>query len=176
MGRRAALVAVETAVLVGALTWYARAFGVRGAGFAFVVTWLTMCWLALVDKAFPLSLPGPYYELRAFERGGRLYERLGVRVAKRVLRRGPITVFNPGLHLPRTRTPEALARLDAEMRDAETCHAVLFVLVLLVAGNAAARGWWSSAAWTLLFDVVVNAYPVMLQRYNRDRLSGLRGG
>ena len=32
------------------------------------------------------------------------------------------------------------------------------------------RGWWGAARWTLLFDVLLNGYPVMLQRYNRALL------
>jgi hypothetical protein len=37
--------------------------------------------------------------------------------------------------------------------------------------NAALRGWWVAAGLTLLFDVLMNGYPVMLQRYNRVLLS-----
>jgi hypothetical protein len=36
--------------------------------------------------------------------------------------------------------------------------------------NAAVRGWWIAAGLTLLFDVLMNGYPVMLQRYNRALL------
>ena len=53
------------------------------------------------------------------------------------------------------------------MKDAETSHLVLLVATLGVVINAAARGWWLAAGLTLLFDVLVNGYPVMLQRYNR---------
>ena len=35
---------------------------------------------------------------------------------------------------------------------------------------------WDAAAWTLLFNVLINAYPVMLQRYNRGRLAARYGG
>ena len=85
-------------------------------------------------------------------------------------------MFNPGLHLPAERTPEQLARLDQKMRDAEASHAILLRRSRLpVVIHAAVRGWWIAAACTLLFDVLVNGYPVMLQRYNRARLqaSGL---
>jgi hypothetical protein len=32
------------------------------------------------------------------------------------------------------------------------------------------RGWWGAEGWTLLFDLLLNGYPVMLQRYNRALL------
>lgn len=59
------------------------------------------------------------------------------------------------------------------MRTAEADHVVMFLVTLLPIGHALVRGWWDAAAWTLLFDVLINAYPVMLQRYNRGRLVSL---
>ena len=53
------------------------------------------------------------------------------------------------------------------MKDAEASHFVLLVAMLAVVINSAARGWWVAAGLTLLFDVLMNGYLVMLQRYNR---------
>lgn len=135
-----------------------------------------MCWVTLVLLAFPLRFPATYYQLRPGERDGRRYEIVGVLVAKRVLRRWPLRIFNPKLHLPSVRDAQGLAKLDAAMRAAETNHVVMFVFVSLAIAHAIARGWWDAAAWTLLFNVLINAYPVMLQRYNRGRLTLLASG
>ena len=88
---------------------------------------------------------------------------LGVRLFKRLLRRGPLAVFNPDLHLPADPSTANLAHLDQRMRDAEASHFILLVLTLGVVVHAVARGWWGAAGWTLLFDALVNGYPVMLQ-------------
>jgi hypothetical protein len=48
---------------------------------------------------------------------------------------------------------------------------ILLVLTFGVVVHAAARGWWAAAGWTVVFDVLLNGYPVMLQRYNRALLS-----
>jgi hypothetical protein len=153
------------------LAWLARACGPRSAGFAFLLVWSIMCWATLVLRLYPVRLPSAYYELGPGERDGRRYERLGVLVAKRLLRRGPLSVFNPKLHLPAVRDAQAFAQLDAAMRGAETNHVIMFLIVLLAIAHAILRGWWDAAAWTLLFNVLINAYPVMLQRYNRGRLA-----
>ena len=168
--RRAILVAGATAVAAVLLIGAARALGTAGVGFAFLVVWLPMAWLGTVSRFVRPQLPGAYHDLRAFEWDGRLYERLGVVGAKRLLRRGPLAVFNPDLHLPVDRTRESLARLDRRMRDAEASHFLLLVATLGVVAHAVARGWWGAAGWTLLFDVLLNGYPVMLQRYNRTLL------
>ena len=80
-------------------------------------------------------------------------------------------MFNPDLHLPADPSTENLAHLDQRMHDAEASHFVLLVSTLGVVLHTVARGWWVAAVWTLLFDVLVNGYPVMLQRYNRNLLS-----
>jgi hypothetical protein len=158
-------------VLVVALVAAARWLGPASGWFAFVVVWWPMVWVGTMSRLVQLRLPERHHALRSFEHGGRVYERVGVRVAKAALRRGLLARFNPDLHLPAERTPSQLAHLAQRMRDAEASHAVLFVLTLPVAGHALLRGWWGAAVLTLVFDVVMNGYPMMLQRYNRARLA-----
>lgn len=165
--RAGLLVVVATIVAVVLLGWGVGALGPSSAGFAFVVVWVPMAWLGTISRVVRPRLPGWCHELRGFEGDGRVYERLGVRWFKRLLRRGPLALFNPDLHLPAERSPERLAHLESRMRDAEAAHLILFVATLALVVHAAARGWWASAALILAFDVVMNGYPVMLQRYNR---------
>ncbi|MDQ1520994.1 MAG: hypothetical protein QOI55_2067, partial [Actinomycetota bacterium] len=161
------LVAVATVVAAAVLLFGVRLLGATSAAFAFLVVWAPMTWLGTVSRVFQPRLPRQYHELRAFERDPALYELLGVRLVKRLLRRGPLAVFNPGLHLPAEQSPKRLAELEQRMNDAEASHFVLLVAMLGVVINAAVRGWWIAAGLTLLFDVLMNGYPVMLQRYNR---------
>ena len=169
-------VAALTIGFAALVAWLARACGPRSVAFAFLLVWTIMCWVTLVLWAFPVRFPARYYDLRSAERDGRLYERLGVRLAKRLLRRGPLHIFNPKLHIPPVADAQSLAKLDAAMRNAETNHVIMFLIVLLVIAHALLRGWWDAAAWTLLFNVLINAYPVMLQRYNRGRLAARYAG
>ncbi len=168
--RKALITASLTAVTVALLAWSWKTVGLQSPWFAFIIVWLPMVWLGTVSRLVTPRLPASYHRLRSFERDGRVYELLGVRLVKHLLRRGPIAAFNPHLHLPTERTPANVAHLDQRMRDAEASHAILFVITLGVAGHAAARGWWTAAGLTLLFDVLLNGYPVMLQRYNRALL------
>jgi hypothetical protein len=139
--------------------------------FAFVVVWLPMVALGSVSHFLSVRLPARWHVLRRVELDGHVYERLGVRVAKRILRRGPLAVFNPRLHLPAERTPAELGRLDQQMRTAEASHLILFLATLGMVVHALARQWWGGAAATMAFDVLLNGYPVMLQRYNRALLA-----
>ena len=168
--RSALLVVVATVVAVAVLIGAWRLLGGASAGFAFLVVWVPMTWLGTLSRVVRPRLPESYHRLRPFEQDGRVYEHLGVRPFKRLLRRGPLAVFNPDLHLPADRSPEHLLRLDQRMRDAEAAHCLLLVATLGVVLNAAARGWWTAALLTLAFDLLMNGYPVVLQRYNRALL------
>ncbi len=150
--------------------WAGRALDPRRARFAFLVVWVPMTWLGTISRVVQPRLPRAYHELSAFERDGRIYELAGVRSVKWLLRRGPMAVFNPDLHLPSERSSAQLVHLDQRMRDAEASHAILFVATLPVIARAVGRRWWSAAGLTLVFDVAMNGYPVMLQRYNRALL------
>jgi hypothetical protein len=165
------LVAGATASAAAVLLLGVRSLGASSAGFAFLVVWTPMTWLGTVGRVIKPRLPRRCHELRDFERAPRLYELLGVRLVKRLLRRGPLAMFNPGLHLPAEPSPARLAELEQRMKDAEASHFILVVTTLGIVINAAAHGWWLAAGLTLLFDVVMNGYPVMLQRYNRALLS-----
>jgi thiosulfate reductase cytochrome b subunit len=59
------------------------------------------------------------------------------------------------------------------MCKSETGHLAIGLVVDLMAGYALLRGWWDAAGWLLLFNILINVYPVMLQRYNRARLQPL---
>ncbi len=153
------------------MVWAHQVFGVRSLWFAFFVVWVPMTWLGTVSRVATPRMPDRYHLLRGFEKDGQLYELLGVRLVKRLLRRGPLAVFNPDLRLPSEPNTANVTRLDQRMRDAEASHFILLVLMFGVVANAAVRGWWAVASWTLLLDILLNGYPVMLQRYNRALLS-----
>jgi hypothetical protein len=168
----AVTVAVISVLAVGALlAWSAGALGADSAAFAVLVVWLPMVGLGTASHLLPPRLPARVHALRRWERDGRTYERLGVRAAKALLRRGPLAAFNPHLHLPTERTPQALSALEARMRTAEASHALLFVALLAVVAYDLVRGWQLAAAVTLVANVLLNGYPVMLQRYNRALLA-----
>lgn len=165
------MLAGAAVVFALAFVWTVDSFGADSVGTSLAVVWLPMTWVGMASRVAQVRLPERYHAQREWERSGRIYEYLGVRVVKSLLRRGPLAVFNPDLHLPAERSPERLEHLAQRMRDAEASHAVLFAATLPIVGFALVRGWWTAAVWTFVFDVMVNGYPAILQRYNRALLA-----
>jgi hypothetical protein len=172
--KRLVLFTITTIVAIFLLVWSLDAYGFRSPIFAFLVNWLVMSWLALNGQLIHLSLVAPsYYDIQPFEQAGQVYERLGIRLFKRLVRRGPLSIFSPTLRFPKDKTAVALRTLETEMRKAETGHVLIFAVVLLFVCYALLRGWLDAVVWLLLFNILINGYPIMLQRYNRIKLQEL---
>jgi hypothetical protein len=161
-------------IALALIVWTFVSFDFRDPIFAFLINWLVMSWVALTGQfvTFPAFAP-TYYEIKPFERSGKFYERLGIYLFKRIVRRGLLSVFSPTLRFPAKKTTPALRVLEDEMRKAETSHLVIFFIILLPIGYALFKGWFDAFAWLLLFNILFNGYPVMLQRYNRIKLQKL---
>src|SRR5512139_628434 len=171
--KKLAIFALVTIGVVLLIVWSLDAFGFRSPVFAFLLNWLAMSWVALAGQAIPFALPARYYDIKTFERTGRVYERLGVPLFKKLVRRGPLAIFSPTLRLPKVKTITALQHLDHEMRKAEAGHVYVFLLMLVFTGYALLNRWFDAVVWMLAFNVLINGYPIMLQRYNRIMLQDL---
>jgi hypothetical protein len=125
-------------------------------------------------SSFVLPLRGlprfdEYFELRRWERSGRVYRWLGVALFRAVVRRGPLSLSNRALPAAwHSGDPE---RIERETRAAEGGHGIAFLIVLGLALGALARGDVERAAWLAALDVPMNLYPVLLQRDHRHRLA-----
>jgi len=171
--KKLVLFTVATTAAVFLIIWSLDAFGYRSPISAFLVNWLAMSWVAIFGQVVHFSFPFWYYDIKAFERTGQIYERLGIRLFKRLVRRGPLSIFNPTLRFPKEKTISALQDLDYEMRKAETGHVLIFMLVLLFTSYALLRRWFDAVGWILAINFLINGYPIMLQRYNRIKLQEL---
>lgn len=69
---------------------------------------------------------------------------------------------------------ELLDRTELTTKDAEVGHGATFILVLLFALIFLAVGKFSEAVWVFAFNLLLNGYPVMLQRVNRWRVQQVR--
>lgn len=104
-----------------------------------------------------------------------LYRWVGVGLVKRIVsnRLWPMMHgFEPPPKLKNRQ--EFLDRTEHAAKGAEICHGATFILAFFVALIFLAVGRISEALWILAFNLVLNGYPVMLQRVHRWRLQQVR--
>lgn len=121
-----------------------------------------------------------YFSPLPFERAGsgRIYQRLGIRVYKRYLPTSGdlVSRFRGVRHVDRSGIglQPSLQRIERRTRAYEARH-IFGALSML------AISWWSIAVphhgnWLALSlaNLLINGYPIMLQRYNRTRVYAIR--
>ena len=104
-----------------------------------------------------------------------VYRALGVGFVKRIVatRMWPLLLGMEPPPVP-TNREQLLEHIVLSTKGAEICHAATFVLASVVALWCLIAGKVSAAAWILAFNMLLNGYPVMLQRSNRSRVQQLR--
>jgi hypothetical protein len=118
-----------------------------------------------------------YFDEFAFEQGGRLYRLLGVRTFKRFASSGDYSNrwrrrSDPGFRVIRS-YGDAVA-WEARTRFNEAVH---LASLLLSAGMVVWLATQSRYSWLpviAVLNVVLNVFPILLQRYNRSRIRRVR--
>jgi len=67
-------------------------------------------------------------------------------------------------------TASTRRRSDTERNLSEKSHLMMLVFGVMSAGFAVAIGWTGWAIYLTAGNVLVNLYPILLQRYTRARL------
>ena len=117
-----------------------------------------------------------YYRLRPFEASGEFYARLGVRFFRRFVPLGDYFSRLARRRIPDfrvVRSPADVARAERFGRFSERVHVSALVFLLPPTCWGLVCGQYGFAAQLILFNGLINLYPVLLQRYTRMRLETL---
>lgn len=146
--------------------------GDLGPSLPVFVAWFLVCITAW-------WLPPSYYRVRPFEQSGRLYEALGVRLFRYFVPDGDLSNRWRRRREPNHRIIANRRAAEAFVRRtelSEKSHLVLLSMGILSAAFALQLGWRGWALYLGVGNVLVNLYPVLLQRYTRARLQSVVAG
>jgi hypothetical protein len=128
-------------------------------------------WVAVVSTLIceerRFYLPQKYYRARHFEKRGQIYRCVGVHYFKKLVAKGFLA------NLASIRFGGKRELIDSYYRDTqwgELLHLFMFLLIVLVALYALVQRWYDAMLQLMFFNILLNGYPVLLQRYNRFRL------
>jgi hypothetical protein len=147
-----------------------------GSGFpalAFGLAWVPNGLFLVAFMRGALHLPRRLVSVRPIEPV--LYRWVGVGLVKRIVANRIWPLMN-GFEPPPTpkNRQELLDRTELSTEGAEVCHGATFILVLFVALFCLAVGRFTEPMWIVTFNLLLNGYPVMLQRVNRWRVQQVR--
>ncbi len=98
------------------------------------------------------------------------YEAIGVLWYRKLLLATPLRSFNPNIRFTKSRDLDSLKNVRTIMAAAEVSHWLGFMAMLAMTVVA----WWFRGPVIgmiyVLFNILGNVYPCLLQQYNKSRL------
>lgn len=159
-------IVILTIALIYALVHY---IGVQGLPFAISLNFLLMgCALAFTET-LKSQLSSPYFHDKAWERGGKVYESVGINLYRKLL----VGIGWEKLHKqskPVRKNIDALRFLHYKTKQDELAHLIIFIIVLGFGIFVAFKFGVVYSLWLFVLNILLNLYPILLQRFNRPRL------
>lgn len=146
--------------------------GLHSFYFAWVLNFMLMTGVLFSTQTFKPQLTSVYYHPKKWEAEGKIYRRLGVNVFRKIL----VWVGWEKIHKvsnPVKPSLEALVHLEQGTRQSEFGHLIIFFIVLAISAGVALYAGFGQSLWLIATNIVLNAYPIMVQRYNRPRLQSV---
>ena len=134
---------------------------------------LAMFGAAAFACLLPWWLPRSYYDAGQTPAARRLYERLGVRLFRRVATNGDLINRAARRESARYRVIRDLGSAGTFVegnKRGERGHLILLCAGLATAAHALSIGWFGWAIALTAGNTVFNLYPILLLRYNRARV------
>lgn len=164
--------ALRIPIIVGLIALTALS-GSSFTALAFALAWCPNGLFLSMFERDALHLPRALVPVRRIEPV--IYRWLGIGLVKRIVATRMWLLINGQEPPPAPKDrQELLDRTDLFTRGAEVCHGATFLLALAVTLYLLAAQRYTDAAWLPAFNVLLDGYPVMLQRANRYRVQQVR--
>lgn len=162
-----ALIVIIAIGSVYALVSYVR---MDGLAFAWALNFLLMLYALAFTGTLKGKLGSSYYTTKGWERRGKIYERLGINFFRKLLVWIGWEKLNRK-NIPVEKNTKALENLHYQTKKAELGHVIILFIVLGFNVFVAIKFGVLKSLWLLVLNVLLNLYPIFLQRYNRPRIA-----
>ena len=168
MGKNILLILIIL-LTIGITYGLVRYMGVEGFLFAWALNFMLMMCASMFTETLKPGFTSDYYKEKAWERKGKLYEKLGVNTFRKLLVLVGWEKLNKKAN-PVQKNLNALTHLEYRTKQSELGHVIIFFIILGFTAYVAIKYAFTESLWLVFLNVILNVYPVLLQRYNRPRL------
>ena len=149
--------------------WLVSHFGLQGFLFAWMLNFvLMMCVFAYTQTIKP-KFDSSYYDEKNWEKKGKIYESLGINIFRKLLVLLGWEKLNKKAN-PVEKNIKALNHLKYGTKQSEFGHIIILFVVLGFNIVVIFKYGFEASLWLLVLNILLNLYPIFLQRYNRPRL------
>lgn len=145
---------------------YPKLFPINGFMFAFELHFILMSWYAFTLSFLKLDYKKGYFDLKSFEKEGKVYTYFGVNIFRWFLKIIGWNKISDKSNGTINKSLERLQKREMHTREAELAHAILFIHFLIIAFYFM---FTFNVFWLLFLNIIFHVFPVFVQRYNRPR-------
>ncbi|MBE9584138.1 hypothetical protein IM792_06740 [Mucilaginibacter sp. JRF] len=161
------LITIVTAALVYVLARFVR---MDSFSFAWALNFLLMMGALSFTETLKSDLSSSYYNAKQWERGGKVYEQLGINFYRKLLVIIGWEKLNKKNN-PVAKGTQTLINLHHQTKKAELGHLIILFIVTGFNVFVALKFGFVKSLSLLILNVLFNLYPIFLQRYNRPRIA-----
>ncbi|MCT2564736.1 hypothetical protein [Chryseobacterium herbae] len=162
-----ACIVIVTIGLTYALVHYIR---MDGFSFALALNFLLMACVLTFTETLKSPLNSSYFNEKVWEKRGKIYESLGINIFRKSLVKIGWEKLNKKSK-PVEKNTEALMNLHYRTKQDELGHLIIMFIVLGFTIFVACKFGILQSLWLLILNILLNIYPIFLQRYNRPRIA-----
>ena len=155
-----------TVALTVGITYY---IGVKGFLFAWILNFILMLCILMFTETLKSNFKSNYFKEKVWEKGGKIYEKLGINIFRKLLVLIGWEKLNKKAN-PVKNDIDALTILAYRTKQSELGHIIIFFIVLGFTICVSIEYNFAESLWLILLNIILNVYPILLQRYNRPRL------
>lgn len=164
---------IGTALIVAIMKWlFLSSINHNMFWFSLCFNFTCMSWIGMIELQLRLKLMSSYYNSYYFENGGKIYIFLGVNQFRWVLNIIGWEKIRK-LSTPVSRDLNALEKYERFTRSGEFGHAIAAIIVLALTIYVYVSYGFRYTVWLVIFNILLNIYPIILQRYNRPRIRAI---
>ncbi|QSW90086.1 hypothetical protein J0383_04520 [Flavobacterium endoglycinae] len=161
------LIATATIGSTFALVYYIK---IDKFSFAWALNFLLMLFVTYFTDALKSPLASSYYDEKTWEKRGKVYENLGINIFRKLL---VLVGWEKVIRktFPIEKNTKSLEKLYYQTKKSELDHLIILIIVLGFNVFVALEFGFVKSLSLLVLNLLLNLYPIFLQRYNRPRIA-----
>jgi len=137
--------------------------------YSIALNFFLMIWMSIAETLLRPTLKSSYFNCHSFEEKGKIYKYFGVHFFRKLL------VLSGWERSRKKENPIRKSMILLEYyefrtRASEFGHTIIAIIIALISVYVCIEHSFKESIWLIFFNIFMNLYPIMVQRYNRPRV------
>ncbi|MCE7070702.1 hypothetical protein LZG74_10330 [Dyadobacter sp. CY327] len=168
--KKALILILTTGMTIGSIYALIHYIGMQSFSFAWILNFLLMASVLTFTETIKSPLTSPYFDTKPWERKGEIYESFGINFYRKILVLTGWEKLNKKAN-PIAKNINDLTHLYYKTKQSELGHIIILFVVFSFNIFVAFQYGIVKSLWLFILNILLNLYPVLLQRYNRPRIA-----